>query len=173
MATVCDSCGHRTNEVKSGAGIEPRGVKIEITIINKEDFSRDILKSETCHMSIPELELEVGPATFGGRFSTVEGIIVAIRDQLSTSATLTGDSADNDIVKRMDNFILNLNKVLDGERQVTLILDDPAGNSYVQSLVDEGQDDRLKISKYIRSFDQDDELGINDMKVENYESTNS
>lgn len=168
MATVCEACGLRTNEVKSGAGIEPQGIKIEILIQGKEDFSRDLLKSETCRMSIPELELDVGPTTLGGRFSTVEGILTAVRDQLGTSTALTGDSVSAETSKKMDDFLKQLDLVLQGEKKVTLILDDPAGNSYIQSLADVGQDERLKIVKYTRSFEQNEELGINDMKVENY-----
>ncbi|XP_052746111.1 zinc finger protein ZPR1 isoform X2 [Bicyclus anynana] len=44
MATVCEACGHRTNEVKSGGGIEEKGVKFEVRVASKDDFSRDILK---------------------------------------------------------------------------------------------------------------------------------
>lgn len=44
MATSCDSCGHRDNEVKSGGGIEPKARKITLLISNSEDMSRDILK---------------------------------------------------------------------------------------------------------------------------------
>jgi len=44
MATTCDTCGHRTNEVKSGGGIEPKGMTIEVRVNGKEDFSRDVLK---------------------------------------------------------------------------------------------------------------------------------
>lgn len=44
MATSCDACGHKTNEVKSGAGIEPKGVHIEVDVRNKEDLTRDVLK---------------------------------------------------------------------------------------------------------------------------------
>lgn len=44
MATTCDYCGHRTNEVKSAGGVEPQGIRIELTIRGREDFSRDILK---------------------------------------------------------------------------------------------------------------------------------
>lgn len=44
MATVCDKCGHRTNEVKSSGGIEEKGVKIEVKVSSKDDFSRDLLK---------------------------------------------------------------------------------------------------------------------------------
>ncbi|KYN28845.1 PREDICTED: zinc finger protein ZPR1 [Trachymyrmex cornetzi] len=168
MATLCESCGHRTNEVKSGSGIESQGVRIEVTITGKEDFSRDLLKSETCDMEIPELELEVGPTILGGRFTTVEGIIAAMKEQLSSSTAFTGDSTDPEIVNRMNVFIAQLEEVLDGQRKVTLILDDPAGNSYVQSLSDDGPDDRLKITKYDRNFDQNEELGLNDIKVENY-----
>ncbi|XP_024878175.1 zinc finger protein ZPR1 [Temnothorax curvispinosus] len=168
MATLCESCGHRTNEVKSGGGIEPQGVRIEVTITGKEDFSRDLLKSETCDMEIPELELEVGPAILGGRFTTVEGIVAVMKEQLSSSITFTGDSSDSETVNRMNTFIARLGEVLDGQRKVTLILDDPAGNSYVQSLSDDGLDDRLKITKYDRSFEQNEELGLNDIKVENY-----
>lgn len=168
MATLCESCGHRTNEVKSGSGIEPQGVRIEVTITGKEDFSRDLLKSETCDMEIPELELEVGSTILGGRFTTVEGIIAAMKEQLSSSTTFTGDSSDRETVNRMDMFLAQLGKVLDGQRKVTLILNDPAGNSYVQSLSDDGPDDRLKITKYDRSFEQNEELGLNDIKVENY-----
>ena len=168
MATVCDVCGSKTNEVKSGSGIEPEGVKIEVTITGKDDFSRDLLKSDTCHMSIPELDLEVGPATLGGRFTTIEGIISAVKDQLNSETAITGDSADPQIANRMENFIKQLDEILQGNKTVTLILEDPAGNSYVQSLADNGPDERLKITKFKRNFEQNEELGLNDMKVENY-----
>lgn len=69
----------------------------------------------------------------------------------------------------MVRFINELDNIVTGKKCVTLILDDPAGNSYVQSLSDDGTlDDRLKISKYTRSYEQNEELGINDMKTENY-----
>lgn len=53
--------------------------------------------------------------------------------------------------------------------KATLILDDPAGNSYVQALTDDDSlDNQLTIVKYDRSFDQNEELGLNDIKTENY-----
>jgi zinc finger protein len=44
MATNCDACGHKTNEVKSSGGIEPTGVRIEIHIKDAIDLKRDVLK---------------------------------------------------------------------------------------------------------------------------------
>ncbi|KAL4708229.1 hypothetical protein ACJJTC_013798 [Scirpophaga incertulas] len=172
MATICDACGHRTNEVKSGGGIEDKGVRFELRVASKEDFSRDILKSETCSMEIPELQLEVGGRALGGRFTTAEGLLTATMDQLGESPGVLGDAPAlaND---SMDRFIDKLKQVLSCERPVTIILDDPAGNSYVQSLSDDpGQpDEGLKITRYERTFEQNEELGLNDMKTEAYEDS--
>lgn len=44
MATTCDDCGYRTNEVKPGGGIESQGVKIAVNVSSPEDLNRDILK---------------------------------------------------------------------------------------------------------------------------------
>lgn len=44
MATNCEACGYRTNEIKSGTGIEPRGVRFEVAVSDAQDFNRDILK---------------------------------------------------------------------------------------------------------------------------------
>lgn len=44
MATVCEYCGNKTNEVKSGGGIEETGLKMVINVRGKIDFTRDILK---------------------------------------------------------------------------------------------------------------------------------
>lgn len=102
MATVCDSCGNRTNEVKSGGGIEEKGVKIEVKVTSRDDFSRDVLNSENCHLAIRELEVEVGPSALGGRFTTVEGLLMAMRDQLAEKSAMFGDSADHDSQDRLD-----------------------------------------------------------------------
>ncbi|XP_044731204.1 zinc finger protein ZPR1 [Chrysoperla carnea] len=172
MALACDTCGNRTNEVKSGGGIEEKGVRIEVKIASRDDFSRDVLKSDTCSLQIPELELEVGPNAIGGRFTTVEGIVTAIKEQLGVSGHMFGDSEDPKAGDNMEKFLNRLDDVLKSKTSVTLVLDDPAGNSYIQSLSDANEpDDQLKITRYERTFEQNDELGLNDMKTENYQET--
>ncbi|KAF9405605.1 hypothetical protein HW555_013732 [Spodoptera exigua] len=169
MSTTCDYCGHRTNEVKSGGGIEEKGVRFEVRVATKEDFSRDILKSETCSMEIPELELSVGGGALGGRFTTAEGILSAMRGQLEDSPGALGD-APGLAQPALQDFLATLDQVLRAERPVTIVLDDPAGNSYVQSLADDPNvpDDGLKITRYERTFEQNEELGLNDINTENY-----
>ncbi|KAJ1528389.1 hypothetical protein ONE63_006804 [Megalurothrips usitatus] len=169
MATNCDTCGERTNEVKSGGGIQPQGMKIEVKVNSKEDFSRDVLKSDTCSLTVLELNVEVGPSALGGRFTTVEGILAAMKDQLLGSDVMFSDSADPENVKKLQEFHKKFDSILQGHEPVTLVLDDPAGNSYVQSFTAPEPDPALIITHYERSFDQNEELGLNDMVVENYE----
>lgn len=84
MATSCDTCGHRTSEVKSGSGIAEKGIRLTLNVsVPLDDMSRDVLKSETCGLEIPELELETGMGILGGRFTTVEGVFTAIKEEVS------------------------------------------------------------------------------------------
>lgn len=170
MATVCDNCGLRTNEVKPGGGIEEKGVKIEVSVRGRIDFSRDVLKSESCHLHIRELECDVGAGALGGRFTTIEGLLTAMREQLVESIGMFMDSNDAETKERMDKFFGQLDDAIAGNKKLTIVLDDPTGNSYVQSLNDDGSpDEALRIFRYHRSHEQNEELGLNDMKTEGYE----
>lgn len=44
MALNCEHCGCKSNEVKSGSGVEPKGKKITLRITDPSDLNRDILK---------------------------------------------------------------------------------------------------------------------------------
>lgn len=83
---------------------------------------------------IPEFELEVGPHALGGKFSTIEGLLINVKEQLSNPMYMHmfGDSQEPDKKKRLKKFLKEFEKVLQGEKKITLILDDPAGNSYIQ-----------------------------------------
>ncbi|XP_070392912.1 zinc finger protein ZPR1 [Dermacentor albipictus] len=169
MATTCDRCGHRTNEVKSGAGIEPQGVRLELRVLEPADLARDVLKSETCTVHVPELELEAGAGLLSGRFTTVEGLLDSMRRQLAQeNPFFQGDSATGTGRLRMGAVVDQLAKAAAGTLPVTLVLDDPCGNSYVQSLCAPDPDPALRVTHYERTFEQNDELGLNDMKTEDY-----
>jgi zinc finger protein len=83
-------------------------------------------------LEVPELELDVGPYALGGRFTTVEGLLIAVKEQLTSQGTMFIDSADHEAKNRVSKFVAELNMVLEGNKEITLVLDDPAGNSYVQ-----------------------------------------
>lgn len=50
----------------------------------------------------------------------------------------------------------------------TLILDDPLGNAFIHNENYPAPDPQLTVVEYERTQEQNDELGISDMKVEDY-----
>lgn len=55
------------------------------------------------------------------------------------------------------------------EIKSTLILDDPLGNSYLQNLYAPDPDPAMTIEEYQRTFEQNESLGLNDIRLEDYE----
>ncbi|KAA6332840.1 MAG: hypothetical protein EZS28_053233 [Streblomastix strix] len=51
----------------------------------------------------------------------------------------------------------------------TIILNDPLGNSYIQDLFNPNPVPYLFVEEYIRTSEQNEEFGLNDMKIEGYE----
>uniref|UniRef100_A0A8C1VPG5 Zinc finger protein ZPR1 n=1 Tax=Cyprinus carpio TaxID=7962 RepID=A0A8C1VPG5_CYPCA len=169
MATNCDSCGHRTNEVKSGGATEELGTRITLHVTDPSDMSRDLLKSETCSVLIPELEFEFGMAALGGKFTTLEGLLKDIKDLIvSKNPFMCGDSTTSDRAEKLELFGQKIDKIIAAEMDVHIILDDPAGNSYLQNVYAPDPDPEMKIEKYTRTFEQNEDLGLNDMKTEGY-----
>lgn len=173
MAYTCDKCGYRNNTVKAGGAIAPKGRKISLQVKTKEDLCRDMLKSDTAGLSIPEIDLVVEPGSLGGRFTTVEGILTQIRDELKNNAFLSGDSASSREKTQWRQFIDNLTDCIHLKREFTLVLDDPISNSYILSLCAPEPDPQLVEEEYIRSEEQDADLGLDLMNTENYTADES
>ena len=170
MATVCEVCGAKTNEVKAGGGIEPLGKKLSLRITDPTDMSRDVLKSETCSIAIPELEFEMGGQAIGSRFTTIEGLMNNVMENIMQNSFWGGgDGMAPDIAAKLEIFRGKFANFVGVKEEWTLILDDPAGNSYVQNVYAPDDDPELTIENYERTFEQNDELGLNDMKTEGYE----
>jgi len=176
MATVCENCGYKTNDIKTGGEVPDKGRRITLTIEKIEDMSRDILKSESCALHSDELGLEVQPGTLGGRFTTVEGLLRQVRDQLHGQifdvggyGSGGGDSLADNVKGKWTAFFDKLDAAIKAEFRYSITLSDPLANSFVQKDVDEGDDPQIKIEDYERTEEEKEELGLNDMKTENYE----
>lgn len=73
------------------------------------------------------------------------------------------------ISERILQFSLKLDDIMAGKAMGTrIILDDPAGNSYLQNVYAPDEDPEITIEHYERTFEHNEELGLNDMKLENY-----
>ncbi|KAI6122722.1 ZPR1 zinc-finger domain-containing protein [Pisolithus croceorrhizus] len=130
---------------KVDTAISEKEKRITLRMEDREDLSRDILKSGTCGLTIPEIDLALQPGTLGGRFPTVEDIPEQVYEELSEKIYTAGDPSTN-------------RTMVDEDRQ-------------------KAQDDFLKqlkeIVTYERTWQQNEESGPNDIKVENYIVDNS
>ncbi|KAL2244541.1 zinc finger protein ZPR1 [Sesamum indicum] len=165
MASSCDACGYRNSEVKPGGRIPDKGKRIIVHVKNVKDLSRDVIKSDTASVKIPELELELASGTLGGLVTTVEGLISKIGESLERVHGFTfGDSLDDNKRSKWKEFRAKLDKLKCVEEPWSLIIDDALANSFVAPATDEIKDDtQLTFEEYERSWEQNEELGLNDM----------
>ncbi|CAI9270987.1 unnamed protein product [Lactuca saligna] len=165
MASTCDGCGYRNSELKPGGAIPPKGKKISVTVKNIVDLSRDVIKSDTASVEIPEIDLELTSGTLGGIVTTIEGLITKISEALERVHGFTfGDSLEEGRKDKWQDFRARLIKLLSLEEPWTLIMDDALSNSFIAPASDDIKDDhQLTIEEYERSWEQNEELGLNDM----------
>ncbi|KAI9373012.1 ZPR1 zinc-finger domain-containing protein [Aspergillus egyptiacus] len=175
-SNVCDHCGYRSSDVKTGGEVPEKGKRITLSVENVVDLHRDILKSDTCALYSKELEVTVQPGTLGGRFTTVEGLLTEIRDQLKgqiydvdDTTQSGGDSMAESDKEKWARFFARLDSAISGEMKFVITLEDPMANSYVQDLCAPAPDPQLKSEEYTRTDEEEEELGLKDMKVEGYE----
>eukprot|EP01117_Protostelium_nocturnum_P001734 TRINITY_DN1213_c0_g1_i1.p1 TRINITY_DN1213_c0_g1~~TRINITY_DN1213_c0_g1_i1.p1 ORF type:complete len:497 (+),score=155.70 TRINITY_DN1213_c0_g1_i1:79-1569(+) len=170
MASTCDYCGYKSSECKAGGAISEKGKKLTLRVETVEDLNRDILKSETASIYIPEKDLKLTRGTLGGRFTTVEGLLQGVKEDLmKTNAFLSGDSGEAERKGKFSKFLDQMDELIEGKEPFTLIMEDPVANSYILSLTAPDPDPQLQEEEYERSWKENEELGLNDMKTEGYE----
>eukprot|EP00968_Pinguiococcus_pyrenoidosus_P017510 scaffold1744_cov252-Pinguiococcus_pyrenoidosus.AAC.11 len=195
MAYDCENCGYRTNEIKGGGAIPEKGKIITLRVLGPEDMRRECLKSDSAAIMIPEIELEVTAGSLGGVYTTVEGMLQKIRHRLvEDNPMMAGDSAvkvheteegdgedgkvppAGSVSKRRQlflEFVDKLDKVVNGELfPFTLTLKDALANSFIglaAGCTDPKEDVQLAAEEYVRSQEEDDDFGIADMVVDDYE----
>ncbi|THG15363.1 hypothetical protein TEA_009456 [Camellia sinensis var. sinensis] len=171
MASSCDACGYRNSELKPGGRIPEKGKKITVLVKNINDLSRDVIKSETTSVEVPQLYLVLTSGTLGGVVTTVE-------DLERVHGFTFGDSLDDSKKSKWLDFRARLNKLLSVEDPWTLIIDDALDNSFVAPATDDVKDDhQLSFDEHERSWEQNEELGLNDIDTSSanatYESTDA
>ena len=175
-STVCGACGYRTNEVKTGGEVPEKGRRITLKVDGETDLCRDILKSDTCALISQDLDVTVEAGTLGGRFTTVEGLLTEIRDQLrgqiydiDDQNNSGGDSMPDPDKEKWSRFFGRLDSAIKGDIKFTITLQDPLANSFVQDLCSPARDPQLTVEDYTRTDEEEEELGLKDMKVEGFE----
>jgi zinc finger protein len=148
-------------------------------ILNREDLSRQLVKSATCTVTIPQFELTVPPLR--GQLTTVEGLIRDIISDLGSDQPLR-KYQNEAAYEKIEKIIHGFQEILgdeedepangeektqpietDGKEPIfspfTVILDDPAGNSFIE-FIGSMSDPKWNLRTYHRTHQQNVDLGI-------------
>ena len=111
----------------------------------------------------------------GGRFTTVEGLLTQVRDDLHgqifdlyDQGQEGGDSLPEESKTSWKKFFGALGQAINGEMPFTVVLEDPWASSYVQSRCAPNPDPQIAIEDYERTDEENEGLGLNDVHLEGY-----
>jgi zinc finger protein len=128
ISAICPTCGYKfvdTQLLKHG---DPARHTVPITTV--DDLSIRIIRSMSATIEIPELGIHISPGpTCQGFISNVEGVLDRI-EQVVMGAFQWGTEEEKDNATRL---LADIAKVKCGTLPVTLILEDPNGNSEIIS----------------------------------------
>ena len=123
---ICNKCGYKHSDTICIDQKEP--VKYTI-ILNKEKLNVRVVKSQSASLSLPELGLKVEPGPLSqGYVSNVEGLLKRFEKAVKIALSWTEDDEGQ---KRALELLNEIERVKTGDKEVTLILEDPFGHSII------------------------------------------
>lgn len=197
MSFRCEHCGFSNNEIQSAGSIRrtfctlllessplmsyyaAEGTIYTARILAREDLDRQLVKSATCTVVIPEVELTIPPSR--GQLTTVEGLIRDIVADLSTDQPLRrieNEAAYNKIESILTTFkevladeedeeyegsgVVHQHKASQKDAPMqpfTIRLDDPSGNSFIE-FIGSMSDPKWNMRTYHRTRQQNIDLSL-------------
>lgn len=155
----CPHCGHRNNEITFAGMFGEKGSVHTLKVAKGDRACRDrqVVKSETASIKVPELDFEIPAGTQSGTITTVEGILTEAATAMRSQQELR-KVEDPEGAAALEVFLKKLDAAATGETAFTLVLDDPAGNAGVEST---GPGDReLAVTHYERTNEQAKAVGL-------------
>jgi zinc finger protein len=124
----CSICNYHMADVEAEEG-NGKAVKYTLDIQDEKDLSIRVIKSSQATIKVPRLiEITPGPIS-NGYVTNVEGIINRIKKIIEDQK----DDEDPAIRTKAKNQLKKIQRVLWGREPLTLIIDDPTGNSAIIS----------------------------------------
>ena len=132
IAGVCESCGFRVSDTILLSQGEP--VRYAITIEEPADLNARVIRSTSGTIRIPELGIDVEPGPASEAYiSNVEGVLQKIRDIVVFATKSAMDAGAEENVRRGEYILERICRAMEGEGPLTVILEDPLGNSAIVS----------------------------------------
>jgi len=138
FSMVCSNCDYHKSDIEAAEAKDP--VKVMFVVENKKDLNVRVVRSSEATVRIPHVgDMEPGPAA-EGFVSNVEGLIERFKKQIETLR----DSAEEDEDRhKAKNLLKKLQRVIWGDEQLKIVIEDPSGNSAIIS--DKAVVEKLKV----------------------------
>ncbi|CDJ62259.1 zinc-finger protein ZPR1, putative [Eimeria necatrix] len=130
----CPHCNYANREVQTAGSLAPKGVHIECKVTSPLDLNRQVVRSEHCRVEIPEVELEVPASRARAELNTVEGLVDSFAENLKFAALYQLQLEEKEKAQQLSRLARRLKAMAAGQQPFRLVLEDPSGNSYVESL---------------------------------------
>ena len=123
FTSICASCGNRATDVMVLA--DEKRKRCEMVISSVEDVNAIVVRSPSGTIEIPELGARVEPRRGEAFITTVEGVLQRVENVVKM---LGKDGASKE---RVDDVLKQIDEIKSGKASMTLIIDDPTGNSAI------------------------------------------
>ena len=125
----CEKCGFRHNDIIATEQKDPAKHSL---IISKKNLDSRVVRSQSATVSLPEIGIKVEPGPKSeGYISNVEGVLIRFRDATERALNMFTDAKSQENGKKV---LENINKVLDGEMETLLLIEDPFGQSKIMDV---------------------------------------
>ncbi len=127
ITVLCDKCGWKHTDFIPSDGEKP-GFSSLVIDSEKKNAAR-VVRSSSCTIRIPELDLEVSPGgSSSGYVTNIEGVIKRFENAIETIIRGSDEDQDGEIARQI---LERLRMVKEGEEIVRLELLDPRGRSQI------------------------------------------
>tara|TARA_B100000029_G_scaffold515327_1_gene621750 strand:- start:839 stop:1417 length:579 start_codon:yes stop_codon:yes gene_type:complete len=128
ITILCDDCGWKHTDFIPSEGMKPGYWSIELDSIDKL-ISR-VVRSSSCTIRIPQLDLEVTPGgSSSGFISNIEGVINRFENVVGTIIRGTSDS--DELIRKANQILEDLDIAKSGQSDFHIVLLDPRGRSQI------------------------------------------
>ena len=123
-------CSFRFADTMVLSSKEP--MRYEISIETSEDLDARVIRSTSGTIRIPEMGIVIEPGTVSESYITnIEGILQRVQSVLMTASRWVQE--DKDKFARSQELMHMLEEVIEGRKKITVIIEDPLGNSAIIS----------------------------------------
>jgi len=128
ISAICNTCGYKFVDTQMLKHTEP--TKYELAVECEEDLAARVVRSTSASIEIPELGVRIDPGTAcEGFVSNVEGVLDRIVNVVK--GTLQWSEASEEERENARVLLERIEAVKRGESPITVILNDPHGNSVI------------------------------------------